>query len=189
VLIYLLYSILLYNKHASNKYSSNAPYKYTPNTSASHQNNIVEYTDVPLRGICMYSTDFIIRTTLGHHITEIFATVGVIDCQTILKHYPHIEKLEARSLNNVWQLKQSKLKYLCINNNQTGDIIKNLPDTIESFTMKRGWHTESIFDQLSKFPHLTYLKINLPFSRLTTTLNINTVHFIITSENQSKKIE
>jgi hypothetical protein len=70
----------------------------------------------------------------------------------VLPYCPKIEKLEVLSIANGEYLKQSKLKYLRINN---GDLIT------------------------TNLPHLNYLKTSLPFSELITTLGVDTIHFII----------
>jgi hypothetical protein len=115
-----------------------------------------------------------------HNVTEIFSPFGVLDCLFLVEYYPQIEILEVQSVSTVEQLKNMRLKFLRLNGQvNTEEIIQNLPDTIESLIILTGHHTSAIFDQLIKFPHLNYLKINLFFGTLSTSLNINTIHFIL----------
>jgi hypothetical protein len=128
----------------------------------SHQNNILKYTI--------------------SHITEIFAPSNTIDCVSLVKFFPQIEKLDVYNIQNSHPLKQTKLKYLRISRNvETDEIISYLPNTIESLIILNGKTPsyERSLDQLSKYPCLNYLKINIRTSLLSTPLNINTVHFIL----------
>jgi hypothetical protein len=125
---------------------------------------------------------FILGQTAGYNVTEIFIPDNHFDC-VVLPYCPQIEKLEVLDIINGEHLKQSKLKYLRIND---GTLITTiLPDAIESLVVMNSRHKSLIFDQLKDLPHLNYLKINLPFAELTTTLNINTIHFIISCKDQT----
>jgi hypothetical protein len=71
-----------------------------------------------------------------NNITEIFAPHSVIDCKLLVKYFPQIEKLEGHTIWYPEQLKQTKLKYLRIDNQDPqraiNNIIPHLPNTIES---------------------------------------------------------
>jgi hypothetical protein len=171
-------------------------YKYFPNYQYLYVNEInagKTLDSITLRGICMmysYFDNQILDENLSmnqrtHTITEIFASNVSTDCNFLIKNYSLLDKLDINYIENIEQLKQLRLKYLCIHEyTNTNSIIENLPETIESLIIMSGWgHDISSFNQLNKLPHLTYLKIGLPFSELSTPLNLNTIYLHL-STNQ-----
>jgi hypothetical protein len=133
-----------------------------------------------LRGIYITSPKLISfnqNLPCGEYITEIIAPNVIINYDTLITYYPSIEKLEVHMINNLQYL--PRLKYLQINGHvaNTKEMIENLPDTIESLIIADGADMSTIHDY--QFPHLSYLKINLPCHTFSTSLNINTIVFLI----------
>jgi hypothetical protein len=114
-------------------------------------------------------------------MTEIFAPNVIINCKSLVTYCPQIEQLKAMEIYNTAYLKQTKLKYLQVARmTDSNGLIQYLPDTIETIIIIDRMHTpSSFFDFLIKFRHLNYLKMQLLFPKLSTTLCINTVHFIL----------
>jgi hypothetical protein len=124
------------------------------------------------------------KITTAHTITEICAPGDIINCNFLIKYYPHITHLEVDLINNKALLKQTRLKCLRVNGFiMTDELIPHLPDTIESLVITNGLHTATLFDQLGGLPHLSYLKINLSIQTLSTPIRINTIHFVITQHH------
>jgi hypothetical protein len=151
-------------------------YRYLyANTSCKYFSREIEI----LNGIHITSSSYIFSYDifLNQRITEIIAPNMEFDCASIVKYCPLIEKLVVNTMQYFAPLKQTQLKYLRIENVNT-DIIQNLPDTIEFLTIG---HMKPLlsFDELNKFPHLKYLKIHLPSVDFSTSLSINTIHFVV----------
>jgi hypothetical protein len=116
-------------------------------------------------------------------ITEIFAPALQINCKFLVQFFPHIEKLEVGCCENMEHLKKTQIKYLKTNNHVMLDThAGNLPDTIESLIVMKGWHIASSFDQLDRFPCLSYVKIELPLY-LVSIVSIDTVHLMYSRAN------
>jgi hypothetical protein len=113
----------------------------------------------------------------GEYVTEIIASNITIDYDTLISCYPSIEKLEVHQITNFQYLPH--IKYFHINGHVTNtkEILDNLPDTIESLIIVNGGDMTTIHDY--QFPHLFYLKINLSCHTFSTSLNINTIIFLI----------
>jgi hypothetical protein len=119
-------------------------------------------------------------------ITEIIMRHNTIDCEFLIKNYPHLEKLEIYSLENIKQLKQINLIYLNIGiRTRINEIIPCLPLTIKSLIIQNGDYIPIMLNQL---PHLNYLSIHLTSLELSTTLNVNTIHYVIDRRNIDVKI-
>lgn len=118
---------------------------------------------------------------ISHHITEFFTCDYLVDCELLIKFCPYIEKLSVNKIYNIEFLNLTKLKYLHIQDDcETDVIIQNLPNTIESLLIQNGYHTtSSSFDQLNKFPCLSYLKINLERIPLSTILGVHTLFLTV----------
>jgi hypothetical protein len=110
-------------------------------------------------------------------ITEIIMPSNYMDCKIFMERYSQIEKLTIMAFENIEYLRQTRLKYLCVVGYEIIDhIIQNLPDTIESLIITYGHHSLSVFN---KYHRLNYLKIRCDYEELNTTLDVNTIHLLI----------
>jgi hypothetical protein len=172
------------------KYFTNYQYLYVDKKN--HATNISFIKS--LKGIyiyiyrkCLHNRCEILTTM--NTVTEFIAPGHRFDCKDIIRWYPCIEKLNISNITTVELLKQIQLKYLKIGPITMSEaelIISSLPNTIESLIIpyeidriRSLISASSLFNLLNQFPHLRYLKINLSFSNLWTTLNICTVHLVI----------
>jgi hypothetical protein len=147
--------------HRDNRNKSNLLPDKIINTLISHQNSILKYT------VISHQNSILKYTVISHQnsilkytvITEIIAPYLLFDCNMIPIYYPQIKIMEIWKVQNIEQLKQTRLKRLYINGpiDYMNDLIKNLPDTIE-FLAIQGIYMSS--DQIDKFKHLKYLRIN-----------------------------
>jgi hypothetical protein len=135
-------------------------------------------------GFRYHCSEFFKETSISHTITELIVPDINIDCEFLTK-YVALEKLNVHGLYDYQFLKETKLKYLCIILTDLYCLVKYLPHTIESLTIFRGTNQQSL-DGLNQFPHLKYLEMCLSHSIVSTTLNINTIHFIIRSDYSYK---
>jgi hypothetical protein len=128
---------------------------------------------------------YIPEIILNNHITEIFLPYCTCDWDYLIKRYPclglHLEKLTIGTIYKYDEMVNSNLKYLSTRNYQID--IHKLPVTLESLILHH-LYSASLFDHLSTLPYLNYLKMNLPFSDCMSTININTVHFIISNSHR-----
>jgi hypothetical protein len=149
-------------------------YKYFPDYQYFYLNDN-GYVNNKIKGI--YTDGILKYETSKCNITEIFAKTSTVDCEC----WPALEILEAYGVQNISSLRKTKLTYLLIQGNEmTNLIIQNLPITIESLIIFRGVNTTAaMFDQLAQFSRLKFLKIHVPLMGLSTTLSINTVHFMM----------
>jgi hypothetical protein len=136
-----------------------------------------------LRGINIFSgvlssANLFHQIPTKHTITEILAPNSMFDCN-ILLYCPLIEKLEVGCLVDPQYLKRSRLRYLRhVYSTDMDLIISNLPDTIESLVMQTNHSLATLIDRLAEFKYLTYMKFNLVDHEFSTSLNIDTLHFI-----------
>jgi len=134
-------------------------------------------------GLYICQSRISIPTLPCYTITEIIAPDSTISGNTLIDFYPRLEKLHINMCESIEQLKKTNIKYLHID--ATIDImllINNLPKTIETLIITNGLHSSCLFDQLSNFPHLAYLRINLCLPVFITNLKINTLHLLIPSD-------
>jgi hypothetical protein len=152
-------------------------YKYFPDYQYFYLHGGNGCVSDKIKGLYIVSYFLVRMPSIKCNITEIFAENSIVDCEC----WPALEKLETYGIQNISSLRKTKLTYLLIHSNElTGLIISNLPVTIESLIIFHGDNiSAAMLDQLTQFSRLNFLKIHGPRMGLSTTLNINTIHFMM----------
>jgi hypothetical protein len=179
-----------YKRFADYRYLYLVPYVNFPSIKNLNSAFRGIYISPPNIKICeMAALNSILKLISRHYhdIKELTIPNGYnTNLNCILEWYPLIEKITAVGLGQIIQLKNLKLKYLCITDSIEIDaLIPYLCDTIESLIMMKCGYTASLFNQLIKFQYLTYIKINFEKSVFSTILHIDTVHLVTTSYDES----